>query len=229
MWGPTMLGTCQIERYRSDGFSTGIRVMNREETRRYRNSFDELEAEQGREVSQNGMTDAHLDHRFVWEIGTHPRILECVTDLIGPDVLLLGSHFFCKYGPEEKFVAWHQDLRYWGLEPLLSVSVWYAVDDSDLENGCLRVIPGSGQRLLGECLIWKVRGSRRRTGSLRPNWRDRPQLPSALRVATDRSTGFVTKVTPIVGGPVRARAGNSRSGRYSSSLSDLTVANLVSH
>ena len=125
MWGPTMLGTCQIERYRSDGFLTDIRVMSREETRRYRNSFDELEAEQGREVSQNGMTDAHLDHRFVWEIGTHPRILECVTDLIGPDVLLLGSHFFCKYGPEEKFVAWHQDLRYWGLEPLLSLSVWY--------------------------------------------------------------------------------------------------------
>lgn len=142
-----MLEVPQIESYQLDGFLTGVPVMNREEVRRYRVSFDELEAIKGREASHNQITDAHLDHRFAWEIGTHPRILECVSDLIGPDLFLLGSHFFCKYGPEEKFVAWHQDLRYWGLKPLLSVSVWYAVDDSDLENGCLRVIPGSGQRL----------------------------------------------------------------------------------
>ena len=154
-----MLDACQIERYRSDGFLTGIPVMTREKACIYRDSFDELEAEKGREVSHNELTDAHLDHQFVWEIGTHPWVLECVTDLIGPDVLLLGSHFFCKYGPEQKFVAWHQDLRYWGLEPLLSVSVWYAVDDSDLENGCLRVIPGTSQRLLEH-------GKSRREGNL---------------------------------------------------------------
>ncbi len=32
---------------------------------------------------------------------------------------------------------------------------------------------------------------RRRTGSMRPNWRDRPQPPSALRVATGRAGIFV--------------------------------------
>ena len=56
-----------------------------------------------------------------------------VSAVIGPDVMLLATHFFCKYptGPEEKFAAWHQDVTYWGLEPPLAVTAWYAVDDSD--------------------------------------------------------------------------------------------------
>jgi ectoine hydroxylase-related dioxygenase (phytanoyl-CoA dioxygenase family) len=29
------------------------------------------------------------------------------------------------------------------LEPPQSVTAWYAVDDSDVENGCMRVIPGT--------------------------------------------------------------------------------------
>ncbi len=137
-----MLQRDQTERYRRSGFLAGIRVMTDEETRHYRKCFDALEAKEGQEKSENGLTDAHLDQGFVWEIASHPRILDCVTSLIGPNLFVLGSHFFCKYGPEDKFVAWHQDLRYWGLEPPLAVSAWYAVDDSDVENGCMRVIPG---------------------------------------------------------------------------------------
>lgn len=62
---------------------------------------------------------------------------------MGPNLLLMGTHFFCKYGPTDAFVAWHQDVTYWGLEPQLAVTAWYAVDDSDAENGCLQVIPGT--------------------------------------------------------------------------------------
>ena len=79
---------------------------------------------------------------FVLELATHPAVLDCVEALLGPDILLMGSHFFCKYGPTEAFVAWHQDVTYWGLEPPLAVSAWYAVDDSDVGNGCMQVIPG---------------------------------------------------------------------------------------
>ena len=74
----------------------------------------------------------------------HPRLLDVVEDIYGPDIMLLATHFFCKYGPDtEKFVAWHQDVTYWGLEPPEAITVWYAVDDSDVGNGCMRAIPGS--------------------------------------------------------------------------------------
>ena len=37
----------------------------------------------------------------------------------------------------------HQDGQYWPIRPLATCTVWLAVDDSDRENGCLTVIPGS--------------------------------------------------------------------------------------
>ena len=42
-------------------------------------------------------------------------------------------------------VPWHQDGVYWGkmLEPMHVITMWLAVDESKIENGCMRVIPGS--------------------------------------------------------------------------------------
>jgi ectoine hydroxylase-related dioxygenase (phytanoyl-CoA dioxygenase family) len=57
--------------------------------------------------------------------------------------MLLATHFFCKYGGSGKQVAWHQDVTYWNLEPPRAITAWYAVDDADPENGCMRVIPGT--------------------------------------------------------------------------------------
>lgn len=136
-----MLNEQQIESYQRDGFLSGIPIASQAEVERYRERFDELETIEGRENSQNKLFDRHFDHEFIWDIATHPKILDSVEALLGPNVLLLSTHFFCKYGPNKGFVAWHQDLRYWGLEPPVEVSAWYAVDDSDSENGCMQVIP----------------------------------------------------------------------------------------
>ena len=40
-------------------------------------------------------------------------------------------------------MPWHQDGQYWPIRPLATCTVWVAIDDSVIENGCLRVIPGS--------------------------------------------------------------------------------------
>ena len=40
-------------------------------------------------------------------------------------------------------VPMHQDGHYWPIEPLATCTAWIAIDDSTVENGCLRVIPGS--------------------------------------------------------------------------------------
>jgi ectoine hydroxylase-related dioxygenase (phytanoyl-CoA dioxygenase family) len=134
----------QIRAYETEGFVSGIPIENEAGALRYQRQFDALEAKEGRENCQTGMLDRHFDLEFIWQLATHPKILECIEDLIGPDVLLLATHAFCKYGPQqEKFVAWHQDVTYWGLEPPEALTAWYAIDDSDCENGCMRVIPGT--------------------------------------------------------------------------------------
>jgi len=136
------LTTAEVKRYRTDGLLTGLGIDSPEQAARHRRAFDRLEALEGRTSVQNQLFDRHFDQQFLWEIATHPRILDCVEALYGPDLLVLSTHVFCKYGPNDRFVAWHQDLTYWGLEPLEEVTAWYAIDASDADNGCMRVIPG---------------------------------------------------------------------------------------
>jgi non-haem Fe2+, alpha-ketoglutarate-dependent halogenase len=141
--------TSLAESFRDGGYLTALMVMDRDGVEAVRRQFDRLEAQEGRERCQIGLLDRHFDQRFVWELAINPRVLDAVEAVLGPDILLLATHFFCKYpspgaaDPTEKFVAWHQDVTYWGLEPPRAVTAWYAVDDSDRENGCMRVIPGT--------------------------------------------------------------------------------------
>ncbi len=142
-----------VQEFETQGFVSGIKIFDRGEADGVRAAFNALEAKEGREKCQIGLMDRHYDQQFVWDLGTHPKVLDAVAAVMGPDVLLLATHFFCKY-PEprdarqdhaERFVAWHQDVTYWGLEPAFAVTAWYAVDDSDVENGCMRAIPGTHQ------------------------------------------------------------------------------------
>jgi phytanoyl-CoA hydroxylase len=73
----------------------------------------------------------------------HPKLLQLVSQLIGPALTSNGNKLNLKLANVGSPVEWHQD---WAFYPhtnddLLAVGV--AMDDSTLENGCLMVIPGS--------------------------------------------------------------------------------------
>ncbi|HLJ56938.1 MAG TPA: phytanoyl-CoA dioxygenase family protein [Chthonomonadaceae bacterium] len=133
----------QVASYARYGFLTGLRVLDEAGADEVRRRFDRLEALVGQEKAQIGLVDRHFEESFIMELATRPAVLDAVESLIGPDILLLATHFFCKYGAGERFVAWHQDATYWGLEPPNALTIWYAVDGSDVENGCMRVLPGT--------------------------------------------------------------------------------------
>ena len=138
------------DQWESQGYVTGLDILLDSEVRHYRLLFDELESIEGKETAQIKLIDRHFDLKFVWELATYPTILKHVQRIIGPDVLLLSTHLFCKYPSlGDRFVAWHQDVTYWGLEPPFAITAWLAIDDADPQNGCMRVIPGSH---LGEIL-----------------------------------------------------------------------------
>ena len=79
------------------------------------------------------------------ELARHPKILDMVEQVIGPDIILWGCHVFCKPGGDGLETPWHQDGEYWPIRPLATLTVWVAIDVSVESNGCLRVIPGSHQ------------------------------------------------------------------------------------
>ena len=131
--------------YERDGFVTRLDIFTEPEIAAFRDQFDELEAREGREKCQIGLQGRHFDEEFIWQMASDPRIVESMAACMGDDIMLLSTHFFCKYPDPDstKFVAWHQDITYWGLEPPEAHTAWIAVDDADVEIGCMQVIPGS--------------------------------------------------------------------------------------
>ncbi|KAG9341717.1 hypothetical protein JZ751_018781 [Albula glossodonta] len=172
--------------YEQQGFLSGLPVLSEVELQEAREAFGRLEKEFGEEYTQYSLHNVHLQFEWVMALAKHPRVLETVRAILGPDVILLDSRFICKYpalsnstssrlvgnnittdteqkgapwykdrndgtaqtGQQEKpeqipFVAWHQDMRYWGVAGGPVLSVWLALDDSLEDNGALQVIPGS--------------------------------------------------------------------------------------
>ena len=46
-------------------------------------------------------------------------------------------------GRRPKRVSWHQDASYWPLTPSRVVSAWLAINDTDVDNSAMQVVPGS--------------------------------------------------------------------------------------
>jgi non-heme Fe2+,alpha-ketoglutarate-dependent halogenase len=151
---PAVLTAEQIARFNRDGYLMPFRFFSADEAAEMRAYFDRLLARYAAEGKDSySISSAHLRHGRVWDILTNPRIVAVVTDLIGPDAIAWGSHFFCKMPGDGKAVSWHQDASYWPLTPSKAVTVWLAIDDADRGNACMRYIPGT--QVLGH-LTWKL-------------------------------------------------------------------------
>jgi ectoine hydroxylase-related dioxygenase (phytanoyl-CoA dioxygenase family) len=72
----------------------------------------------------------------------HPRILDVLEALIGPDVMAMQSMLFIK-PPGGEGQGYHQDSYYIPTYPDTLCGAWLAVDRADEENGCLWVTSGS--------------------------------------------------------------------------------------
>ena len=100
-------------------------------------------------VPGSGVQNVRSDPAWI-RIPTFPPLLDMVEQLIGPDIILWGTTLFHKPAGLPRGVPWHRDGRYWPIQPLATTSVWIAVTDCTVENGCLRAIPGShGERTIG--------------------------------------------------------------------------------
>ncbi|HEY3967692.1 MAG TPA: phytanoyl-CoA dioxygenase family protein [Planctomycetaceae bacterium] len=141
---PKTLARDQIAHFNREGYIRGIRIFSAAEIAEIRAYFDELLA---KTIAAGGdsysISTAHAKYGRVYDILTDRRIVACVKDLLGENVVAWGSHFFCKMPRDGKAVAWHQDASYWPLTPSKATTVWLAIDDAEVENACMRFIAGS--------------------------------------------------------------------------------------
>jgi non-haem Fe2+, alpha-ketoglutarate-dependent halogenase len=137
-----LLTEAAVRQYRDQGYFAPIPALPRAEADRLRGRLEAFEAGAG-PLAGKLRHKSHLLFTWLNDLIRHPRILDAVEDVIGPDILCWGSSFFIKEPHNPGFVSWHQDSTYWGLDPADVVTAWVAFSDSNAANGAMRVIPGS--------------------------------------------------------------------------------------
>lgn len=79
----------------------------------------------------------------IWErFLLHPRVLDVVEALAGPDVLAMQTMLFIK-APGANGQGFHQDSYYIPTFPDSLIGAWIALDRADTDNGCMWMAKGS--------------------------------------------------------------------------------------
>ena len=96
-------------------------------------------------TSKSGPSDTKGHSTFL-EVALDAGLIDLVSGILGPNIIMWGAQLFCKPGTDGMEVPMHQDGQYWPIRPLSTCSMWLALDTADRDNGCLKVIPGSHKK-----------------------------------------------------------------------------------
>ncbi|HVY15189.1 MAG TPA: phytanoyl-CoA dioxygenase family protein [Rhodopila sp.] len=142
-----------VRHYKEEGFHFPERVMSAEDALWYRREVERTcsasaNPAEARKGTISYRVKPYLLFEWAAELVRHPRVLDAVEDLIGPDILVFHTTMWWKTPGSSNRVPWHQDGTYFGLAPFEHVTAWVALSPSNLETGCVRIVPrthGDGQ------------------------------------------------------------------------------------
>ena len=131
-----------IDEFQEHGFVSGVPVFSQSECHAFNQQIERFERERPADVPWAFDIKTNLLFRWVYELGCHPRLLDLIEDLVGPDILLTNSIFRIKEPGSSTHYGWHQDAARIRVEPRFVIA-YVAISAATPDNGCLRVIPGS--------------------------------------------------------------------------------------
>ena len=137
----------QVDQFRHNGFLFALPALTAEEIATCLAGLHRLEADLGCPVAEADVkwrSHAYAHSPWFNDLIRHPRILDAIEDVIGPDILVWTSTFFIKEPNSPTFAAWHQDGTYFGLEPHEQVCAWVALTDASAEAGCMEMLSSGG-------------------------------------------------------------------------------------
>ncbi len=151
------LTPAQIERYREDGYLELGRVLTDEDVAQLLHEEERFRPQRGFGARDNRTLLVSVQHcdrsAVVRRICIDGQHVAHVVQLLGPDVCLTHNQFLTKLPDDadtHSDIPVHQDSGYGRLEPPDDITVWFALTDTTIANGCLRVAPGSHKRGLVE-------------------------------------------------------------------------------
>lgn len=143
---PYVLSPQDVAKFHQDGYYLyHHQLFPPEKFAQLKSIFEEHLANKGSKLSDELDVPHFRDPRLL-DFLLSAEVLDLVEPILGPNIALFSSHFICKDPHVGRATPWHEDSAYW--KSRISrydkiVSVWLAIDDSDRENGCMRVIPGT--------------------------------------------------------------------------------------
>ena len=138
-----LLSQEQVDQYHNSGFVSPVDVLNENEITQNLNEIESFEKETGQAIDFPHKSRCHQLFSWADYLVHHPKILDAVEDIIGPNILCYHATLWVKPAQSNSFVRWHQDGTYFFLDPAKHVTAWVALTVADEDAGCMQVIPGS--------------------------------------------------------------------------------------
>ncbi len=162
----SQLTQAQIQRYRQDGFVVIEDLLDPDELSFWREAVTEATEERGGrkfpgEETKTGEDDGiNKDAEYygkvfdqminLWQTNEKMKQLmfdertgKLAADLSGCDGIRIWHDQALIKRPWANPTAWHLDTPFWSFSDKRALSIWVALDDATLQNGCLYFIPGS--------------------------------------------------------------------------------------
>jgi non-heme Fe2+,alpha-ketoglutarate-dependent halogenase len=139
---PIRLNAAQIELFNQQGYLHPLPVLAPDELALHRRLFDAM-------LKSDASGDGYAVNGYfrtyggVYDLVTHSVLVDYAQDLLGENLVCWGAHYLCKLPGNKKVITWHQDGPLWPFTPPRCITLWLALDDSRVENGCMKGIPGS--------------------------------------------------------------------------------------
>ena len=144
-----MLTPAQVQAYQRDGYHFPVDILSSGEMAALRAQLETYETSAGGPIKGNLRQKPHLIFTWLNDLIRHPKILDAVESIHGPDLLCWGSSFFIKEPQNAGYVSWHQDSTYWGLSSPDVITVWLAFTPANEVNGAMKFVPGTQHEQVG--------------------------------------------------------------------------------
>ena len=150
----------QLAQYREQGFAGPNPILSNEQLERLRGEMDTLIKALPPGQRPEYMPSPHYENEYIRELVLSDPFVDVAEQILGSDVALFTVVAISKKPQDGLPVDWHQDAPYFPIDPMETFTLWLAVDDSNRDNGCMRVLPGTHQpRRLREHGVFKDGGS----------------------------------------------------------------------
>jgi len=138
-----LLSDKQIAQYEKDGYFAPARVMSADEALVFRKKFEAYEAAHEGWYEMSKGQKLYLLQTWARDLAKHPKILDAVEDVMGPNLMVWGLSLFIKDADSPNYVSWHQDSTYWGLSKPNVTTAWIALSSANRQSGCMKMMPGT--------------------------------------------------------------------------------------